>query len=56
VTVRAEQARAEQGEEDKDMAATLLGPERPHDLRDSLRQVASDGGALQPPLRLRPLW
>jgi DNA-binding MarR family transcriptional regulator len=36
--------------------AELLGPDRAHALREALFQLAAAGGALTPPLRLRPVW
>ncbi|NJC68997.1 winged helix-turn-helix transcriptional regulator [Planosporangium thailandense] len=37
-------------------AAQLLGPDRAQALRAALLQLAEAGGALTPPLRLRPVW
>ncbi|MEV6599721.1 MarR family transcriptional regulator [Actinoplanes sp. NPDC051346] len=37
-------------------AAALLGADRLQALREDLHRLAADGGALQPPLRLRPIW
>lgn len=37
-------------------AADLLGADRVQALREDLTRLATDAGALQPPLRLRPVW
>jgi len=37
-------------------AERLLGPDRLGELRRALAEIAADGGALTPPLRLRPVW